>query len=292
MKKHDLSIIILNYNGRFWLKNTLESLREYYLEKTKYSVEVIVVDNASNDDSTTMLKRSFRWAKLIELKENLGFAAGNNIAIKNNNSKYIMLLNSDTQLNSESNFDQLIDVLEERKDIAVITPKISLANGQIDMACHRGEPTLWNSLTYFSGLESLFPKIKIFSEYHQLYKDLSTIHEIDACSGAAMLVRNESIKKVGLLDERFFMYAEDLDWCKRFKDADYKIVYYPLVNIIHHKYKSGIKSNTKVEQNKTSFHFYDTMLEFYNKHYAKNHPRFLRALVKIFIKIKKSHAEN
>ncbi|MEN8253614.1 MAG: glycosyltransferase family 2 protein [Patescibacteria group bacterium] len=292
MRKKDLSIIILNYNGRFWLKNTLKSLKEYYLDKTKYQVEVLVVDNASSDDSTTMIKRSFRWIDLIELKENIGFAAGNNVAIKNSKSKYVMLLNSDTEFTLESNLDQLIDLMEERKDIAVISPKLALANGKLDPACHRGEPTLWASLTYFSGLEAFFPKVKTFSQYHQLYKDINTIHEIDACSGAAMIVRNSSIKKIGLLDERFFMYAEDLDWCKRFKDANLKIVYFPLVSILHHKYKSGIKSNTKVQRSKTRGHFYDTMLEFYNKHYAKNHPRFLRFLVETFIKIKKSHAES
>lgn len=285
----DLSIIILNYNSQFWLKKTLTTLKEQYLDKTKYDVEVIVVDNASTDDSLTMLKRSFRWVKLIELPTNVGFAAGNNVALKQIKSRYGMLLNNDVEFTSNSNLDILIDLLEKQdaKKIGMITPRLEFSTGQIDPACHRGEPDLWASLTYFAGLEKLFPKIRKFSEYHQWYKDLATAHQIDACSGATMLFRTTALKKVGLLDERFFMYAEDLDWCRSFRDQGWQIVFYPYVSLIHHKNKSGIGSSSKATSSKTKAYFYDTMLQYYDKHYQNNYPTWVRTLIKYIIKIKK-----
>lgn len=288
-KKIDLAIIIVNYNGRFWLKKTLESVKAHYLDQSQKTVEVIVVDNNSSDDSVTLLKRSFRWVTLMSLDENLGFAAANNLAMKKviNRAEFIFLLNSDTELTEASNIDQLLAVFTEQKRLAVVTPRLLLSNGSIDMACHRGEPTVWASFTYFMSLEAVFPQSKLFAQYHQGYKDLNSIHHIDACSGAAMIVRSSAIKKVGYLDERFFMYAEDLDWCKRFREEGYTILYYPLVSLIHHKNKSGIQSNFKAKQIETKQHFYDTMLAYFEKHHAAQNPKIIQQLVRTFIKFRK-----
>ena len=125
------------------------------------------------------------------------------------------------------------------------------------------------------------------TSYHQWYKDLDTIHEIDACSGAAMIVRRSAISEVGLLDERFFMYAEDLDWCHRFRAAGYNIVYHPEVSVVHHKYKSGIKGSSKKIARSTHRHFYDTMLQYYDKYYRAQYPELLRIVIKYFTVIKK-----
>lgn len=285
----DLSIVILNYNSQFWLKKTLSTLKEHFLDKSKYDVEVIVVDNASTDDSTTMIKRSFRWVKLIELPTNIGFSAGNNVALKEIKSRYGMLLNNDVEFTLNSNLDILLDLLEKKdaKKIGLITPRLEFSNGDIDPACHRGEPTLWASFTYMIGLEAMFPKIKTFSQYHLWYKDLATAHEIDACSGAAMIFRTSALKKVGLLDERFFMYAEDLDWCRSFRDQGWQIVFYPYVSLIHHKNKSGIGSSSKATASKTKSYFYDTMLQYYDKHYQNQYPSWVRTFIKYILKIKK-----
>lgn len=286
--KKDLSIIILNYNGQFWLKKLLPTLKKNYLKETQYKVEVVVVDNDSSDNSVELIKKDFKWVKLMESGRNGGFAFGNNVAIKDNSARYIMLLNSDTEfLKRESNLDELIEYMDQHKDTAIISPRVELSDGSIDPASHRGEPTLWASFTYFAKLEKLFPKSKFFAQYHQGYKDLKQLHEIDACSGAAMIVRNTAIKKVGMLDEQFFMYAEDLDWCKRFRDAAYKIIFYPEVKIIHHKYKSGIKSSNKKTASVTQKFFYDTMLQYYDKHYKEKYPNFVRNLLRYFIFIKK-----
>lgn len=289
-KKNDLCIIILNYNSQFWLKKCLVSLKKFYLNHSKYQVKVVIIDNASTDASVKVVKKDFKWVTLIELTENLGFAAGNNVALKqcqNLNSRYVMLLNNDIEFTSQSNLDLLIQFMDKNPQAAVLSPKLMLVNGQIDPACHRGEPTPWASFTYFLKLEKLFPHSQLFAQYHQSYKDYQQAHLIDACSGAAMVINTQAIKKVGVLDDRFFMYAEDLDWCRRFRDAGYKIVYLPQVTLIHHKYKSGIKSESDFTAQKIKQYFYQTMLQYYDKYYRHQYPRIVRWLLKIFLFIKR-----
>jgi len=286
-KSNDLSIIVLNFNGQQWLEKLLPSLKINYLSKTTFQVEVVVVDNASTDPSISFLK-TIDWIRLIESDRNGGFSFGNNLALKDNRAKYVMLLNSDTEFTEEnSNLDILIEYMNKHETAGIITPKVELTNGQPDRACHRGEPTLWAAFTYFMGLEKLFPKSRLFAKYHQSYKNLMEIHPIDACTGAAMLVRTSALEKVGLLDERFFMYAEDVDWCKRFRETGYQIVYNPEVKIIHHKYKSGMGNSSKTAKSNATYWFYETMLQYYDKHYKDQYPGIFRDLLKLFISLKK-----
>jgi GT2 family glycosyltransferase len=276
----DLSIIILNYNGRSWLEKLLPSLRAHFLTKTQWETEVVVVDNASTDDSVAWLE-AIPWIRLIRSAYNGGFARGNNLAIHGNNARYLMLLNSDTELLPDrSNLDLLIDYMDQCPEIGIITPKIILDNNHLDPACHRGEPTPWAAFTYFMGLEKLFYRNQFFGQYHQTEKPLTTIHDIDACTGAALMVRTAGLSRVGLLDERFFMYAEDLDWCKRFREAGFRIVFHPAVTIRHHKYQSGIRNTDHTLQQSTSYWFYTTMLQYYDKYYKDKYPRIFRFLLK------------
>ncbi|MBP7875860.1 glycosyltransferase family 2 protein [Candidatus Woesebacteria bacterium] len=286
-KKVDLEIIILTYNSGFWLKKTLSTLHEFFLLRTKLDCKVTVVDNNSEDNTLEVLRSEFPWVETLSLSTNLGFSNGNNQALKQSNSRYALLLNSDMQATTETNFDTLVAFMDKEKKVGISTPKIEFLNGDIDPACHRGEPTLWSAFTYFSGLAKLFPKTKLFAQYHQTYKDFSSIHTIDACSGAAMMIRTTLLKEVGLLDERFFMYAEDLDLCRRSRDAGYLIAYNPGVRIIHHKYKSGIRGSSKKIARETRQHFYDTMLQYYDKHYAKQYPAFVRWLIHAVLVAKK-----
>jgi GT2 family glycosyltransferase len=288
MKKNvELEIIIVSFNSQFWLKKTLSTLQEKFLSKTKLQVQTTVVDNGSTDNSLTILSKEFPWTTVIPLTENKGFAVANNTAIARSNAEYILLLNSDVECTDLSTFDDLISYLKNHPKVGAITPRIEFSTGELDPSCHRGEPTLWASFTYFFSLEKLFPTSTFFGQYHQGYKDLSRVHEIDACSGAAIIVPQTVIKKVGMLDERFFMYAEDLDWCRRFRDAGYSVIFYPEVRVIHHKYKSGIRNTSKSIARKTRRHFYDTMLQYYDKHHSKNYPQFVRAIIKYFIVLKK-----
>lgn len=281
----DLSIVILNFNGRRWLENLLPSLHDKYLLHTKYQVEVVVVDNASTDESISYLKT--QNVKIIESGKNGGYAFGNNLALKDNRARYILLLNSDTEFSETSNLDFLIEYMDTHVQAAIITPRVELTDGKPDWACHRGEPTLWAAFTYFMGLEKIFPKSSVFAQYHQTYKDLNKIHSIDACTGAAMLVRRSAMEKVGLLDERFFMYAEDVDWCKRFRESGYLVIYHPEVKIIHHKYKSGMGNSNPSAKSNATYWFYQTMLQYYDKHYGDRYPKCIRFLLQIFISMKK-----
>lgn len=266
-KSNSLTIILVNYNGWQWLDLTLTTLKKYYLDSSVNQVKVVVVDNGSTDDSVVKIKKKFGWCQLITLPKNLGFAAGNNVALKQVSTDFVMLLNSDVELTAKSNLDLLIDYLKDNPQTGVITPKLILPNGQLDWASHRGEPTPWASLTYFLGLEKRFPQIGFFSKYHLTTRHLNETHMVDAVSGAAMLMPTKAVKEVGLLDERFFMYAEDLDWCRRFRDHGWQIIYYPNCEIIHHKNKSGIGSSHQNTSSTSKKYFYQTMLQYFEKHY-------------------------
>ncbi len=278
----DLSILIVNFNTPEWVNKALTSIEKYI----DVSYEIIVVDNGSDDYELRTVMKNFPAVQLIEVLENKGFAGGNNIGLKVSRGKYILLLNSDAEFTSNTQIKNMIGYMDEHPKIAVMSPRIELPSGKLDMASHRGEPTPWASFTHFSGLAKLFSQSEVFAQYHQTFKDFQKIHEIDACSGAAMLVRATAINKVGYLDDEFFMYAEDLDWCKRFREAGYTVVYFPKSVIIHHKYKSGRGSQDQAVAQKISRHFYETMLQYYDKHYKKTYPFFVRWGIQLFIYFK------
>lgn len=277
----DLSIVVVNYNGRVWLEGLLPDLERYALRQSRFRVEVVVVDNASTDDSLDLLEHQ-HWLRLIRSATNGGFAYGNNLALSTIQSRHVCLLNSDTNL--PDSLDELVSYLDNSPQVGVVTPRIVTGDGSLDPACHRGEPTPWASFTYLCGLEKCFPRSRWLGQYHQGWQDLSTIHPVDACTGAAMVVRSSAMEQVGLLDERFFMYGEDLDWCRRFREAGYQIVYHPGVTVVHHKYQSGMKGGNAHTQQVTRRWFYQSMLLYFDKHYKGKRPVF-RALLKLYIKL-------
>lgn len=226
-----LSIIILNYNTKKLVKQAIKSI------KTNISHEIIVVDNASTDGSLDYLK-SLTNIKLVSLQKNLGFAAGNNHGLKKAKGKYFLLLNSDTKI-FPNTLEKCLQYLDNNPRVGILTPKLVLSDGAIDLSCHRGFPTPANSLAYFIKLEQTFPNIKLLSGYHQTWKDFDTTHQVDAVSGASMFIRALVVKQIGYLDERFFMYAEDIDFCYRSKLAGWKTVYFPHAKVLHLKGSSG-----------------------------------------------------
>ena len=285
--RSDLSLIIVNYNGNFWLKKVLETIHQVYLPQTKLKVEVLVVDNGSTDSPAAVLKE-FPRVKTFYTGQNLGFAGGNNVALRACRSRYGMLINSDIEFlpEDQSNLDKLVKYLEKNPTVGMIGPKVVLTNGQLDHACHRGEPTPWAAVTYFTGLAKLFPRSRFFAQYDQTYKNLDEIHAVDAITGAAMLFPMAVVKQVGLLDERFFLYAEDLDWCRRFRAAGYQVCYNPTVTIIHHKNKSGFENKDVQVRRKTNKFFWNTMRQYYDKYYPHSH-YFFRTCLRTFLFIKK-----
>ena len=268
----DLSIIIVSYRNSGVIGACLRSIKN---SKTKYIYEVLVHDNGSPDDTADIVANEFPWAKLIRGK-NIGFAGGNNTAIKQSNGRYILLLNPDTEV-EEDTFEVMLDLMERRKDIGMATCKVVMDKGEIDKASRRSFPTPWVSFTKFSGLAALFPKSRVFNRYNLGCLSEDDEYEIDALVGAFQLTRREVVDKIGLLDERFFMYGEDIDWCYRCKQAGWKVYYYPKTKIFHHKgYSSKLSPLTLWE-------FHRAMVLFYKKHYQSKYPSLVNGLIYLAI---------
>jgi len=296
----DISVVILTFNSENFIQGCLDSLISsqgisFNSRKGKYSDEIIVVDNASRDNTCKVVLDKYPLVKLISSHENLGFSAGNNLGIKKSIGRYILLLNPDAYVAKET-LQEMLDFMDANPKIGISSCFVELvASSKIDPASHRGFPTPWASLSYYLGLEKFFPQSQIFSQYHQLYKDLKKTHQVDAVSGSFMLVRASVLKKIGLMDEDYFMYAEDLDLCYRVKQAGYEVWYNPTVKAYHYKgMSSGIKgqsivgvSATPQEKERAFNAFFDTMKLFYDKHYKNKYPKFIRAVVFFGIDIKK-----
>lgn len=285
-KKPVVSIIILSFNTKDLLERCLLSVAHSDIERG--SIETIVVDNNSTDGSAELLSTKFTRIKLIKNRENVGFSAGNNIGIRSANGKYILLLNSDVEV-EENTISTMVKFMESRKDLGAATCRLELPTGYMDPACHRGFPTPWNSFFYMAGVERLFPRHQVLGGYHQGWKDRTTPHDVDVISGAFFLIPRTVIDKVGLLDERFFMYGEDIDWCYRIKESGYRIVFNPAVKATHYKKQSGRAhhGNTALKR-RTHVAFIDTMGQFYMKHYAGKYPLPVTWLVKLGIAVRKA----
>jgi GT2 family glycosyltransferase len=290
MRKIDLSIIIVNFNTQDLLAKLLESIKNSTLGSL--NLETIVIDNNSLDSSVEMIQKYFPKVILLKNKINLGFAKANNIGIRRARGRYTLLLNSDTLL-EKNTLRLMMEFMDEHKEFAAATCRVELPNKRIDPACHRGFPTPWAAFTYFIGLESFFPQSRTFGQYHQTWENLNVIHSVDVISGAFFMIKTEVISKIGLLDERFFVYAEDIDLCLRLKEGGYKIAFVPNTKIIHFKRSSGrnklkgikITQEAKLAKENAKKNFYETMRLFYDKHYRNKYPWILRVLVLLGIKI-------
>lgn len=282
----DLSIIVVSYNTADLTLACLDSVSAS-LKKHPVQAEVIVVDNASTDDSVKSIRSA--GYNVVENKSNLGFGKANNIGLKKAEGKYVLFLNSDTLI-QELNFKELISVMYKDEKIGVLTVRVNLEDGKIDPASHRGFPTIWRSFTYFSKLEYLTRDIpvlnRVFGGYHLTHLNHSTTHEIESPSGAFFLTRKSILDNLGGFDEKFFMYGEDLDLSMRIKNLGYRIFFYPEQSITHLKGKSGMKHEDSKVKGQTSRHFYDAMKIFYDKHYVNKYPKLVTALVHWAISLK------
>lgn len=291
--KTDLSLIIVNYNTKSLLRDCLQSVAKAARFAKNLVIETIVVDNASRDSSSAMVKKEFPWVKLIVSRKNLGFSGGNNLGLKKAKGKYLLFLNSDTQIYFKS-LSRMVKFMEKNPAVGAATPKTLLANGQMDPDCHRGFPTPWASLTYFLGLEKLFPQSRLFGQYHQFYLNLNRHHEIDAGFGTFMIVRQKVIDQVGAWDEDYFFYGEDLDFFYRIKQAGWKVMFYARPLLKHYKGASsglrkeskGITQADRPTRLKTAKASIKAMEIFYQKFYQDKYPRLLTLLILSGIKLK------
>ncbi|MCX7797887.1 MAG: glycosyltransferase [Melioribacter sp.] len=257
----DLSIIIVNYNVKEFLLNLLDSIRKAL---NNLSVEIIVVDNASEDGSVDVIKEKFPEVKLIVNEKNIGFGAANNLALKIAKGKYFLLLNPDTILR-EDTLVKMIEFFDKHPECGIAGCKVLNPDGTLQLACRRGFPGPWTSFTKVMGLSKLFPKSRLFARYNLTYLDENQTYEVDAVSGAFMMLRREVYEKIGGFDSQFFMYGEDLDLCYRAQKANYKVFYVHSTEIIHYKGESTKRS--KIDETKL---FYDAMHLFVKKHFSSS----------------------
>ena len=252
----DLSVVIVNYQTFELTKNTINSILEY---EYPFSYEIFVVDNASSDDSLDRLKDYFKDnVKFIASEENNGFAAGNNQALRKATGRYQLLLNSDTIV-WEDTLENIYYYMEKHEDVGACGCRVILENGELDKACKRSFPNVKNS---FIRLFHIPTKSKD-DNYNLTDLPDDEVYEIDCLTGAFMFIRKDALDQIGLLDETFFMYGEDIDLCYRIKQGGWKIVYYGKSKIIHLK-----GASSKKQKSKLIYEFYRAMYIYYKKHHA------------------------
>ena len=246
----------------------------------KIKTEVFIVDNNSKDGSPEMVKQKFSKYNLIKNTTNTGFAKANNQAIKKAKGKYILLLNPDTIL-EEDTLKKCINFMEKTKKIGSLGVKMIDGNGNFLPESKRSFPTPMIAFYKIFGFSNLFPKSKTFGKYHLNFLDENQINEVDVLSGAFFLTKKSILKKIGLLDENFFMYGEDIDISYRIKIAGYNNYYFPKTKIIHYKGESTKKASMNYV-----FLFYKAMSIFYNKHFKGNYTFIFHFLIHIAIYIR------
>jgi GT2 family glycosyltransferase len=266
-----LAIIIVNYNTATLLRACLTSLPMGYQGG---DIEVYVVDNGSSDGSVAMLHTEFPTVHAIASPHNGGFAYANNIAIDVVLSQtvppdYTCILNPDTIVDAGA-FDVLIDYLAAHQDVGVVGPRLLLPDGTLDKACRRSFPTPAVSLWRMSGMSRLFPQSPRFGRYNMTYVDERQTIDVDAIVGACMVMPTAVLREVGGLDDTYFMYGEDLDWCYRFKQYGWRIVY--VADAIVHHVK---RASSRQQPVQTIRYFYDAMRIFFRRYYAQTTPVIL-----------------
>jgi GT2 family glycosyltransferase/lipopolysaccharide/colanic/teichoic acid biosynthesis glycosyltransferase len=257
----ELSVIIVNYNVRQFLENALISL----IHAMKgIEGEIFVVDNASDDGSVEMVRAKFPDVRLIASKENVGFARANNMALKQATGDYLLLINPDT-LVQEDTLHVMLKFFRETPEAGLAGCKILNPDGTFQLGAHRSFPTPWVAFTRIVGLSSLFPKSRLFGRYNLTYLSPDETYEVDAISGSFMMIARTAYEQVGGLDETFFMYGEDLDYCYRVTLAGFKVFYVHATKIVHFKGESTRRSS--IDEIKT---FYAAMQIFVEKHFSSS----------------------
>ena len=253
-----VSVIIVSWNARELLMQCLATLSQ---ETCRYPMEIIVVDNASSDGSPEAVESRYPGVRLIRTGANLGFAKANNIGIAQSRGRYLALINSDVKVLKDC-LTRLVDFYDEHPEAGMAGPHTTGRDDKLQRTC-RGFPSLWNMFCRAVAVDTALPKWKVFSGYSLAYWAQEDLRTVDILSGCFWLVRREALIQVGLLDESFFMYGEDMDWCRRFWAAGWKLYFVPAAKIIH--YGGGSSSNSPV-------HFFIEKqradLQYWKKHHS------------------------
>jgi len=276
-----LSVIIVNYNVEYFLEQCLNSVRA---ASKNLKIETFVVDNNSIDDSVAMVQEKFPEVQLIANKENTGFSKANNQAMRISKGEYVLLLNPDTVV-EEDTFSKCIEFMDNHPDAGGLGVEMLDGKGKFLPESKRGLPTPSVAFYKIFGLSTLFPRSKKFGKYHLGYLPQNETNEIEILSGAFMLMRKTALDKVGLLDEDFFMYGEDIDLSYRIVLGGYKNYYFPETRIIHYKGESTKKSSVNYV-----FVFYNAMVIFAKKHFSEKNAKTFSFLINLAIYLRASMA--
>ena len=280
-----LAIVIVSFNTRDLLRDCLRSIEPH---TSALELDTWVVDNHSHDGSAEMVRAEFPHVHVIASQRNGGYAYANNLALRtvlssdddDSTLDYILLLNPDTVVPAGA-LDALVAFMQANPAVGACGPKLIMADGKLDLACRRSFPTPSAFIYHAIGLSKLFPRSRRFGSYNMTYLPDDVQTEVDSVVGACMLVRASVVREVGLLDETYFMYGEDLDWAFRIKQYGWKIMYVPSV-IVHH-YKRASSNQRPIQSIRA---FYDAMRVFHRKHYAPTTPAPLNFAIEAGITLK------
>jgi len=276
----NVHVVVVNHNTvgllRWCLSHVIAS-------RADATIALTVVDNGSTDGSLAMLREDYPQVRALRSERNLGFSGGNNLALRRilaelppqaaREHEYILLVNSDLFVAPDT-IAGLVAFAEGRPEVGAVGPRVEKPDGTLDLACRRSFPTPANAFFKLFGLSRRFPGNARFAAYNLTNLDPGQLTEVDAVTGACMLVRVSAIDRVGLLDERFFMYGEDLDWAYRLKAQGWQVFYNPAVRALHQKGATSARQSGRM-----IVEFYRAMYLFHQKHYATRSPRPLNWLV-------------
>jgi len=272
----EVSVVVVNWNTQDILRDCLKSI---YEQGGEIDLEVIVIDNASTDGSVEMVKKDFSQVTLIENPQNRGFAAANNQGIDISKGRYVLLLNSDTVV-LDNAIAKTAAFADSHPEAAVVGCRVLNPDRTLQPTCFMF-PSILNMLLSSTYLYKLFPKNKFFGRERMTWWDRNDIKEVDVVTGCFMLIRQKAIQQVGTMDEQFFMYGEETDWCYRFKEAGWKILFTPCAEIIHLGGQSAQKrATTMVVQLRKS------ILQFMKKHHGPLTYRIACLLTVIFLAVR------
>jgi hypothetical protein len=268
-----ISVVIVNWNAKDYLAKCLNSLRSK--SKNGFNIEILVVDNHSSDGSVKMIKDEYPEVVIIENKKNIGFGKANNQAIRKSKGDFILLLNPDTVIKTNA-IEMLISYLKNNNHCGAVGPKIKNDDGTVQYECARRYPTPWTQFTVETTLYKRFPKSHIFGSYLMTYWNHLNSREVECISGACMMIRRRALDEVGLFDESFFMYGEDVDLCQRIRGAKYKIWYLAEAEIIHHQGKSSEQTPFKM-----ALIARESMVKYFLKHNGLHSVLLYKAMIVI-----------
>ena len=272
----DVSLIIVNWNTRDILSGCLQSI---YEQANNLDFEVIVIDNASTDGSAEMIKKEFPQIVLIENSHNRGFAAANNQGIAITKGRYVLLLNSDTMVLDNAT-TKTVKFADGYPEAAVVGCKVLNPDRTLQPTCFMF-PSILNMLLSATYLYKLFPRSKFFGRERMTWWDRNDVREVDVVTGCFMLVRRKAIEQVGLMDERFFVYGEETDWCYRFKKVGWKVMFTPDAQIVHY----GGQSSKKVAV-EMALQLRGSILYFFEKNKSRSEYVFACFLVLLFFAVR------